>query len=64
MSRCYCCNHILKPSEATRKFKESGVYTEMCNTCLGTIDDSVETVEGEAVDEELFDDLGNPLEED
>jgi hypothetical protein len=54
--RCYCCNTILKPSEATRKFKESGVFTEMCNTCLGTISDEVETVEGEAQDEDHFDD--------
>ena len=60
--RCYCCNNILKPSEATRRFKESGVYTEMCNTCLGTITE-IDTVEGEALDEDLFDDLGNPLEE-
>ena len=62
--RCYCCNNILKPSESTRKFKESGAYTEMCNPCLGTIDDSVETVEGMAQDDDLFDDNGNPLDED
>lgn len=66
MSRCFCCNNILKPSEATRRFKESGTYTEMCNTCLSTIDDGGDytaTVEGEAVDQDLFDDLGNPVEE-
>ena len=60
--RCYCCNKILKPSESTRKFKESGMFTEMCNECLTTIAD-VETVDGEGTDEELFDDEGNPLEE-
>ena len=61
--RCYCCNNILKPSEAVRRFKESLAFTEMCNTCLGTISDDVETVEGQAEDEELFDDDGNPVEE-
>jgi len=61
--RCYCCNTILKPSESTRKFKESGSFTEMCNTCLGTISDDVETVEGEAQDEDLFDDDGSPISE-
>lgn len=60
--RCYCCNNILKPSEATRRFKESGAYTEMCNICLGTIAE-VDTVEGEATDDDLFDDDGNPVEE-
>lgn len=64
MSRCFCCNVILKPSEATRKFKESGAPTEMCNKCLDTIsDEGVDTVEGVVEDEELFDDLGNPLEQ-
>lgn len=60
--RCYCCNNILKPSESTRRFKESGAYTEMCNVCLGTITE-VDTIEGEATDEDLFDEDGNPLEE-
>ena len=58
--RCYCCNHILKPSEATRKFKESGVFTEMCDGCLETIAD-VATVDGEGTDEDLFDDDGEPI---
>ena len=59
--RCYCCNNVLKPSESTRKFKESGAYTDMCDHCLGTISDEVDTVEGVAEDEELFDDYGNPI---
>ena len=63
MCRCYCCNKILKPSEATRKFKESGVFTDMCNECLGTIAE-VETVDGLGEDEDLFDDEGNPVEDD
>lgn len=60
--RCYCCDHILKPSEATRKFKESEEYTEMCDQCLTTIAE-VDTVDGEGKDDDLFDDDGNPLEE-
>lgn len=66
--RCYACDHILKPSEATRKFKNSGVFTDLCNQCLSTISDDsdfVETVEGAGVDdvddEDLFDDDGNPV---
>lgn len=58
--RCYCCNNILKPSETTRRFKESGVYTEMCDGCLTTIAD-VDTIDGEGTDDELFDDYGNPM---
>jgi hypothetical protein len=61
--RCYCCNKLLKPSEATRKFKESGVFTDMCNECLSTISEEVETVEGEGNDEDLFDDDGEPIQD-
>jgi len=43
--KCYCCDHILTTQESTRKFKESGNYTEMCTTCLNTISD-IETEEG------------------
>lgn len=60
--RCYCCNNILTTQEAVRRFKESSEPTEMCNTCLGTIAE-VDTVDGEAVEDGLFDDLGNPLED-
>lgn len=60
--RCYCCNKILKPSEATRKFKESGSYTEMCDGCLAEITD-VETVEGAGRDDEYFEDDGQELDE-
>lgn len=35
--RCICCNHPLSDVEATRKFKESGTYTEMCDRCLKEI---------------------------
>ncbi len=36
--RCYCCQKVLTTQEATRKFVLSGTFTEMCNTCLATID--------------------------
>ena len=49
--RCECCNVILTNQEATRKF-ESGVFVDMCNTCLTTIDDGVSYVEGTSFDDE------------
>lgn len=63
--RCYCCDKPLSGVESTRKFKESGNYTDMCDKCLKTLTDDydIETVEGEGVDEDLFDDEGNPREE-
>jgi hypothetical protein len=42
--RCYCCNRILTPAEATRKFKLSGEFTDTCSTCLTTMD--VDVVDG------------------
>ena len=36
--RCYCCNNILTPQEASAKFKASGNYTETCKKCLKTMD--------------------------
>lgn len=37
--RCYACNHILSKAEATRRFSESGAFTELCNDCLVTMED-------------------------
>jgi len=54
--RCYCCNHVLSTAESTRKFAESGNYTEMCNTCLATIDDDELSLEDGAYEEEPEDD--------
>lgn len=45
--RCTCCNRILDTQESTRKFAGSGTYVDMCNTCLSTIEDDVETIDGE-----------------
>lgn len=44
--RCECCNAPLSSQEATRKFKGSGTFVDMCNKCLSTIDDQVEYTEG------------------
>ena len=53
--RCFCCHVVLTPQESVRKFKESGEYTETCNSCLKYID--VPTKEGSAFekDEDLDD---------
>lgn len=55
--RCYCCNKILTPQEATSKFA-SGDYTEMCNPCLSTIVDEVEIIEGSAEESDDEEDMG------
>jgi len=49
--RCYCCDNLLTPVESTRRFKESGAFTDMCDTCLNTLSD-IETVDGVGVDDE------------
>jgi hypothetical protein len=61
--RCYCCNNPLSGVESTRRFKESNEFTDMCDACLATIlNDNLETVEGNAEDDDLFDEDGNPVE--
>lgn len=58
--RCYCCNHILTTQETNRRFRESGQFTEMCNTCLNTIDgdgdDATATEDGAYGEKEEDDD--------
>lgn len=49
--RCFCCNRVLNTQEATRRFKVSGTFVDMCNTCLSTIDDEVEVSDGNTDDE-------------
>lgn len=48
--RCVCCDVILTPQESVRKFKESGEFTDTCNSCLKYID--VPTKEGNAFEEQ------------
>lgn len=38
------------------------MFTEMCDACLSTITE-IETIEGEVTDEDLFDEDGNPIED-
>ena len=55
--RCDCCGVILTTQEATRKFKGSGTYVDMCNKCLDTIDDQVDYTDGNVdEDEQEYDD--------
>lgn len=68
--RCDCCNNILSDREATRKFKESGEYTNTCTNCLSYISD-VPTRDSrnlreddEDLDEDLIDYLENEDDED
>lgn len=63
--RCYCCNNPISGVESTRRFKESNEFVDMCDKCLSTIVDEydLETIEGEAQDEDLFDDDGSPAED-
>lgn len=53
--KCYACDHILTPQESTRKFKLSGEYTDMCNQCLKTIDDGIETVDSTSIGDDADD---------
>jgi hypothetical protein len=50
--RCAACNVILTTSESVRRFKNSGDFVDLCNKCLSTISEDVETVDGEAHDED------------
>jgi hypothetical protein len=65
--RCYCCDNLLTPEEATRKWKASGMFTDMCNKCLreisGDTDPFLATVEGSPEEGDLFDEEGNPKDE-
>jgi len=50
--RCYSCNVVLTTSESVRRFKHSNTFVDLCTKCLHTIDDDIQTVEGQASDEE------------
>ena len=53
--RCEACNVILTTQEATRRFKESGTFVDLCNKCLTTIDDQVEYTDGNTDEDEELD---------
>ncbi len=53
--RCYSCNKVLTTQESVRRFKGSGDFVDLCNGCLSTISEDVDTVDGcggEEVDDE------------
>lgn len=52
--KCTACDRLLTTQEATRKFKGSGEYVDLCNKCLSTIDDQVSYTEGNVSDEDDF----------
>ena len=54
--RCVACNCVLTDFEATRKGVNTGEYIDLCNKCLSTISEEVETIEGLASDEEEYED--------
>jgi hypothetical protein len=54
--RCYSCNNILTTQESVRRFKNSGDFVDMCNKCLSSISDEVDTVDGKASDEDEYSD--------
>jgi hypothetical protein len=58
--RCAACNNILSTSESVRRFKSSGDFVDLCNKCLSTISEEVETIEGIASDEEEYEDDNYP----
>lgn len=42
--RCLSCDVILTPFEATRKYRSSGEYMELCNKCFAPIEGQVPVV--------------------
>ena len=48
--RCQACNVILTPVQSVRKF-ESGEFVDLCDKCLGTIQDQVSYDEPELPEE-------------
>ena len=50
--KCIACDKILTSRESTRRFKESGSFVDLCNGCLSTIDDSVETIDSKNLPDE------------
>lgn len=56
--RCYCCNKQLSDREATRRFAESGMFVDMCDKCLGTLDDTLDVTDGYSEGDEHEEDSG------
>ncbi len=54
--KCQACDKILSTQEATRRFKESNSFVDLCNKCLATIDDTIETVDSKYLEDDAYDD--------
>lgn len=54
--KCQACDKILSTQESVRRFKESNAFVDLCNGCLATIDDSVETVDSINLEDDEYDD--------
>lgn len=54
MSRCDCCNVILKDHELTRKSSTTGEYMMICDKCLDGL--GIATIDDEG-DENTFDEV-------
>ena len=53
--RCQACNKALSTQESVRRFKESFTFVDLCNGCLATIDDSVETIDSDNLEDDEYD---------
>ena len=53
--KCYACDCILTPQESVRRFEESQEFVDLCNKRLTTIEDDVETVDGEYAEDDYED---------
>lgn len=57
--RCVCCDRLLNDFESTRKSKTTGDYLDMCNGCVASVQDQLETIdrtdlqENDVPDEEI-----------
>lgn len=43
--RCLSCNAVLNDKEATRKYKESKEYLDLCDFCFDPIKTDVEVID-------------------
>lgn len=44
--RCLSCNKLLSDKEATRAYKSTGEYLDLCDHCLEPIKEDIQTIEG------------------
>lgn len=44
--KCLSCDVVLSNAEATRKYKSSGTFVDLCNHCFAPVADSIPVIEG------------------